>query len=259
MRLSPDQLIFWQAGFVQLNATIVFTWVLMAVLALGSIVVTRRLSTGEERTAWQNLLEMLITGITQQIGEIGLSNPMKYLPFLGTLFLFVGASSLSSILPMFEPPTGSLSTTVALALCVFVAVPLYGIEARGPGAYLKSSVEPTFIMFPFNIISEVSRTLALAVRRALEGFVPDFAARETGHIITVSTGIATVSGLANTGFEELLVFPDGTSGIAFNLDETEIGVVLLGDHAHLQAGDEVVRTGRVMDVGVGDAACRQVH
>jgi len=164
MRLSPDQLIFWQAGFVQLNATIVFTWVLMAVLAMGSMMVARRLSTGEERTAWQNLLEMLITGITQQIGEIGLSNPMKYLPFLGTLFLFVGASSLSSILPMFEPPTGSLSTTVALALCVFVAVPLYGIEARGLGAYLKSCVEPTFIMLPFNIISEVSRTLALAVR-----------------------------------------------------------------------------------------------
>ncbi|MEO5755488.1 MAG: F0F1 ATP synthase subunit A [Mesorhizobium sp.] len=164
MRLSPDQLIFWQAGFFQLNATIVFTWVLMAVLTLGSALVTHSISTVEERSALQNLLEMLVTGIEKQIGDIGLAQPLRYLPFLGTLFLFVASSSLSSIIPMFEPPTGSLSTTVALALCVFVAVPLFGIEARGVSGYLKSYVEPTFIMLPFNIISEGSRTLALAVR-----------------------------------------------------------------------------------------------
>jgi F-type H+-transporting ATPase subunit a len=85
-------------------------------------------------------------------------------PFIGTLFLFVGASSLSSIIPDFEPPTGSLSTTVALALCVFFAVPFFGIAARGLGGYLASYVQPTVIMLPFNIISEASRTLALAVR-----------------------------------------------------------------------------------------------
>jgi F-type H+-transporting ATPase subunit a len=164
MRLSPDQLIFWKLGFVDLNGTIVFTWVLMAILVLGSVLVTRSLADGEGRSGWQNLLEILVTGINQQIADIGLTQPLKYLPFLGTLFLFVAASSLSSIIPMFEPPTGSLSTTIALALCVFVAVPLYGIEARGVGGYLKSYVEPTFIMLPFNIISEASRTLALAVR-----------------------------------------------------------------------------------------------
>jgi F-type H+-transporting ATPase subunit a len=164
MRLSPDELIFWQWGFVHLNATIVFTWALMAVLAVGSMLVTRTLSTGEDRSGWQNLLEILVTGIQSQIADIGLAQPARYLPFLGSLFLFVAASSLSSILPMFEPPTGSLSTTIALALCVFVAVPLYGIEARGLGGYLRSYIEPTFMMLPFNIISEASRTLALAVR-----------------------------------------------------------------------------------------------
>jgi F-type H+-transporting ATPase subunit a len=66
--------------------------------------------------------------------------------------------------PGFDPPTGSLSTTVALALCVFVAVPLFGIGEQGVRGYLKSYVEPTFIMLPFNIISEISRALALAVR-----------------------------------------------------------------------------------------------
>ncbi len=164
MRLSPDELVFWQWGVVHLNATIVFTWVLMAVLTLGSMLVTRALSPSENRSAWQNLLEILVTGIQSQIADIGLVQPLKSLPFLGTLFLFVAASSLSSIVPMFEPPTGSLSTTIALALCVFVAVPLYGVEAQGFGGYLRSYIEPTFIMLPFNLISEASRTLALAVR-----------------------------------------------------------------------------------------------
>ena len=78
--------------------------------------------------------------------------------------LFVAAASLCTVIPGYETPTGSLSTTVALALCVFVAVPLFGIEEQGIGGYLKSYVEPTVIMLPFNINSELSRTLALAVR-----------------------------------------------------------------------------------------------
>jgi len=164
VRLSPDQMIFWQHGFLKLNGTIVFTWGIMLVLAVGSKLVTRRLSTGLERSRWQNLLEIVVTAITKQIQEAGLRNPEKYLGFLGTLFLFVAVASLCTVLPGYEPPTGSLSTTVALALCVFVAVPLFGIADQGLAGYLKSYVEPTVIMLPFNIISEVSRTLALAVR-----------------------------------------------------------------------------------------------
>lgn len=164
MRLSPDQLIFWQTGDFKLNATIVFTWVLMLVLTVGSMLITRQLSKDLARSRWQNLLEILVTGVAKQIEDVGLARPRTFLPFLGTLFLFVALSSLSSVIPGFEPPTGSLSTTVALAVCVFVAVPLFGIAERGWVAYLKSYIEPTFIMLPFNVISEASRTLALAVR-----------------------------------------------------------------------------------------------
>lgn len=164
MRLTPDQWIFWQHGFFKINATLVFTWVLMAVLVVGAKLITRKLSMDLERAPWQNLLEIIVSSIEKQIEEVGLKQPRHYLAFLGTLFLFVAASSLSTLIPGFEPPTGSLSTTVALALCVFVAVPLFGIAAQGFGAYLKSYMEPTFIMLPFNIVSEVSRTLALAVR-----------------------------------------------------------------------------------------------
>ena len=164
MRLSPDEMIFWQHGFLKLNGTIVFTWGLMLLLALGSKLITRKLSTDLKRSRWQNLLEIVVTGIEKQLGDVGLRHPKKYIGFLGTLFLFVALASIGTIIPGYEPPTGSLSTTAALALCVFVAVPLYGIEDQGLGGYLKSYIEPTVIMLPFNVISELSRTLALAVR-----------------------------------------------------------------------------------------------
>jgi len=164
MRLSPDQMIFWQRGFLKLNSTIAFTWGLMLVLTVGSKLLTRKLSTDQNRSRWQNFLEIIVTGIEKQIEEVGLPHPEKYLGFLGTLFLFLGTASLCTILPGYDPPTGSLSTTIALALCVFVAVPLFGISDQGVGGYLKSYIKPTVIMLPFNIISELSRTLALAVR-----------------------------------------------------------------------------------------------
>lgn len=164
MRLSPDDMIFWQYGFLKLNATIVFTWGLMLVLAVGSRLITRRLSAGLKRSRWQNLLEIVVTGIVKQIEDVGLQNPKQYIGFLGTLFVFVALAALCTVIPGYEAPTASLSTTVALALCVFVAVPLFGIEEEGLRGYLKSYVEPTVIMLPFNVISELSRTLALAVR-----------------------------------------------------------------------------------------------
>ncbi len=164
MHLSPDETIFWQHGFIKLNATIVFTWGLMFLLALGAKLITRKLATEHKRSRWQNLLEIVVTAIERQIEELGLSQPRKYLSFLGTLFLFIAAANLFTIIPGYKPPTASLSTTAALALCVFWSVPFFGIKEQSLGSYLKSYMEPTFIMLPFNIISELTRTLALAVR-----------------------------------------------------------------------------------------------
>lgn len=164
MHLSPDAIIYWQYGFFKLNATIAYTWALMLLLSVGAKLITHQLSTDHTRSRWQNLLEIVVTGIVQQIAEVGLRHPRPYLGFLGTLFLFVAMASLCTVIPGYEPPTGSLSTTAALALCVMVAVPLFGIEDQGLRGYLKSYLKPTAIMLPFNIISEISRTLALAVR-----------------------------------------------------------------------------------------------
>jgi F-type H+-transporting ATPase subunit a len=164
MKLSPDQIIFWEYGFVKLNATLMFTWGLMLFLVIGSKLITSKLTVNLKHSNWQNFLEIIVISIEKQIEEIGLSEPRKYIGYLGTLFLFIAASSLFTIIPGYVPPTSSLSTTTALALSVFVAVPLFGIQEKGLGNYLKSYIQPTFIMLPFNIISELSRTLALAVR-----------------------------------------------------------------------------------------------
>ena len=164
MHLSPDDMIYWQQGVFKLNATLVFTWALMFVMTVGSKLITRRLSTAIKRSRWQNFLEIVITGILKQIKDVGLRHPRLYLAFLGTLFLFVATASLCTVFPFYKPPTGSLSTTAALALCVFAAVPLFGIRRQGVARYLATYMEPTFIMLPFNLISEASRTLALAIR-----------------------------------------------------------------------------------------------
>ena len=164
LRLSPDDLVFWKYGFVELNSTIVTTWVLMLVMTVGAWLITRKLATEVHISRWQGLLEIIVTAIQEQIEEVGLHRPEKYLGFLGTLFLFIAVSNLCAIIPGYEPPTGSLSTTSALAISVFIAVILFGIEEQGLRGYLRSYLKPTFIMLPFNIISELSRTFALAIR-----------------------------------------------------------------------------------------------
>jgi F-type H+-transporting ATPase subunit a len=164
MNLSADQQILWQHGFVKLNGTIATTWAMMLVMAVGAKLVTRKLVTEGKISRWQGGLEIIVTTLDEQIKAVGLSQPEKYLAFLGTLFLFIALSTLGTLIPDFSPPTGSLSTTAALALCVFIAVPAFGIREQGLAGYLKTYTEPTLIMLPFNIISELSRTLALAVR-----------------------------------------------------------------------------------------------
>ena len=164
MRLSSDQIIFWQYGFVKLNGTIVTTWAIMLVLVIGARLITLNLTHAIDHKRWQSVLEIIVITLNKQIEEVGLKRPEKYLGFLGTLFLFIVAANLLTIFPGYEPPTGSLSTTAALAIAVFVGVPFFGISDQGLGRYLKSYLKPTLIMLPFNIIGELSRTLALAVR-----------------------------------------------------------------------------------------------
>src|ERR1035437_6414843 len=110
---------------------------------------------------------------------------------------------------------------------------------------------------PDSLQSVFDRAFA-GITQVRETFTPQLTPHEVGTITNVSTGIARVSGLPGVGFEELLEFPGGVFGIAFNVDEDESGVVLLGEYQDLHAGDEVERTGRVMDVAAGDGLLGRV-
>ncbi len=160
MEITPDSIIFWSYGIVKLNATIVVTWLVMAILVGGSWLLTRRITDSSTET----LLEIIVGYVYQNLKEIGLQKPEKYIDFIGTLFIFIGTCGLLTILPGYIPPTGSLSTTAALAICVFIAVPVYAIKEKGIIGFFRNYLQPFFFYLPFNIIGDCTRTLALAVR-----------------------------------------------------------------------------------------------
>ncbi len=167
MSIDPSEIVYFQYGFIRITATLVFTWVVMFILVAGSLLISR--SIGKEKdplkvTKSQNISEALIVTVKGQISEVTQEDSGKYLPFIGTIFIFILFSNVVSIIPWFISPTASLNTTTALAICVFLAVPFYGIQSQGIGSYLKQYVKPNIIMLPFNIIGEMSRTLSLAVR-----------------------------------------------------------------------------------------------
>jgi len=163
MKLTPDELFLGRWEFIVINATLVYTWLIMGLLVAVSWLVTRKLSTGAPMSRLQNMSEVVVVFMQRQISAVGHQESEPCLPFIGTLFLFIAASNLLSVVPGFLPPTGSLSTTTALAFCVFAAVPLFGIRSQG-WRYFKNYAQPSIFMLPLNIMGEFSRTVALAVR-----------------------------------------------------------------------------------------------
>lgn len=164
-QLSPDEVVYWEWGFFEVNAAILFTWAVMTLMIGGVWFFTRHLTSSSDLPRGQNVLEVVIDYISGQIREIsGGDRPEPYLPFIGTLFLFIATANLLTILPGYVAPTASLSTTAALAIVVFLAVPVFGVTRQGWRAYLRHYIEPNPIMLPFNVIGDLSRTLALAVR-----------------------------------------------------------------------------------------------
>jgi F-type H+-transporting ATPase subunit a len=164
MTLSPDEIVYFTLGPLNVSATLVFTWVTMLLLIVVSVLVTRGLKVMPPIGRGQHAFEALVTFLLGEIEAVTGQDPKRYLPFVGTLFLFIVTSNVLSIVPGFEPPTGSLMTTGALAVAVFLAVPGFGIARVGVRGYLRGYLEPSPFMLPFTIIGEFTRTLALAMR-----------------------------------------------------------------------------------------------
>jgi F-type H+-transporting ATPase subunit a len=154
--------LLFHLGPVPISGAVVTTWALMAVLAGGSWVMTRRLSL--EPGGVQAVLELLIDAINTQIRETMRTEPARFLPLIGTLFLYLTAANLLSLIPGVEPPTAKLETDAALALIVFGAVHWYGIRMQGVRGYLREFARPTWIMLPLNVLAEFTRTFSMMVR-----------------------------------------------------------------------------------------------
>lgn len=163
MDASPlTSTVLFHVGPVAVTRPVVTTWALMLVLTLVSWLVTRRLALRPDRR--QALLEVVVTGILRQIEDVIRRDARPLLPLLATLFIFLVAANLSTVLPGTEAPTAKIETPAALALIVFVSVHYFGIRARGLLGYLASFAKPKLIMLPLNLLSEVTRTFSLMVR-----------------------------------------------------------------------------------------------
>ncbi len=150
-------------GPVIITAPVVTTWVIMALIVAGAWLVTRHLSVDAPGPI-QTALEGTMLAIDAAVRDAVPTQSERIMPFVATLWLFIGVANLAGIVPGVESPTATLSTTAALALLVFLSVHWFGIRTEGLGSYLRHYLSPSPILLPFHIISEITRTLALAIR-----------------------------------------------------------------------------------------------
>ncbi len=164
VQINPDEIIYWKWESFSLNETIVATWIVMALLVTLAWASTRNLSIDPPFSRRQAFMETIVGYMKSEIAEISRKASERYIHFSGTLFLFISVSGLLSVIPGYRSPASSLSTTLALAICVFFAVPIYGIAGQGAAEYFRRYIQPSVLMLPFNIIGEFSRTMAMALR-----------------------------------------------------------------------------------------------
>lgn len=164
MKLTPDAIVLVQIGGLNINATLLFTWIVMALLVAGSWLATRHWHPGEPPSRWRNMLEMVVLFIEQQVAEVSSHAIRPVMYFAGTLFLFIALSNIMAIVPGFRSPMGSLSTTVALTLAVLIAVPVFSIYHSGWRHYVRQFFQPVWLLLPFNLLGEMSKAISLSIR-----------------------------------------------------------------------------------------------
>ena len=150
---------------IPISWTVVSTWIVMAVLVVVAFLASRGLSNETGKVSrLQTAMEAVVVTMRAQVREMSNDDPSKYLPLVGTLFLFIAFANILSVIPWFKVPTSSLSTTSAFAFTVLCAIPYYGIKNAGVRGYLKKYTEPTIFLLPMNVLSDFTSTLAMAIR-----------------------------------------------------------------------------------------------
>lgn len=160
---SPlENTVLFHIGPLAITQVVAVTWLIMAVLVLGSVALTRRLKL--EPSFGQSALELIVTTVDSQIRDTMRVEPGPYRSFIGTLFVFIFVANWSELVPGLEPPTAHLETDAALALLVFLAVIAFVVRAGGVVGYLRSFAMPTPLMIPLNFIESLTRAFSLLVR-----------------------------------------------------------------------------------------------
>ena len=154
--------VLFYIGPLGITRTVVTTWGIMGAITLLSWLTTRRLTLEPGRM--QTVLEGAVTAIENAIAAVLPYQARTVLPFIATLWIYIMIANLIGIVPGFDSPTADLSQTAALAILVFLSVHWFGIRSEGLGAYLKHYLVPNPLLLPFHLVSEISRTVALAVR-----------------------------------------------------------------------------------------------
>jgi len=156
----PD--ILFSVGPVRVTDTVVITWVVMIMVAGVCYLMTRRLSV--RPSVPQESLEAAFEAIEKTVKDVLPANPRMAVPVLGTLWIFIGASNLIGLLPGFKTPTADINTTFAFAMISYSTTHIFGIRTEGFRGYLDHYKEPSWLLLPFHLIAEVTRTIALSVR-----------------------------------------------------------------------------------------------
>ena len=152
----------FELGPVQLTNTVITTWIVMAVMGILAWLATRRLQIRPDRT--QSMIEAVVSIIEESIRDVAPQHVDQILPFIASLWIFIVTANLVGLIPGLHSPTRDLSATAAIAFLVFLSVHWFGIRIQGLKNYLLHYLKPSPILLPFNLISEVTRTIALAVR-----------------------------------------------------------------------------------------------
>lgn len=149
-------------GPIPITQAVVVTWVIMALLLLGALLLRRRLQLVPSRS--QAAFELVVATVDAQIRDTMLLEPGPYRAFIGTLFVYIFLANWSSLVPGIKPPTAQIETDIALALLVFVAVIGFGVRASGVRGYLTTFASPNPLMIPLNFVESLTRTFSLFVR-----------------------------------------------------------------------------------------------
>ncbi|WP_226648263.1 F0F1 ATP synthase subunit A [Microbulbifer variabilis] len=154
--------VLFTLGPISITSTVITTWMVMVFLTVLALVVMRRLELIPG--PMQTLAEGIHGAIEEAIRAVAPNHVTQLLPFIGTLWIFLVAANLCGLIPGVHSPTRDLSATTALAILVFLSVHWFGIRSKGFKAYLRHYLSPSPILLPFQLVSEITRTVALAVR-----------------------------------------------------------------------------------------------